>query len=67
MKSHAERFADFMAESIKHGPPVATGSVRRYLDEHAVHIGRDVVRFADGSEIARSECSLDTPRKSLRR
>jgi hypothetical protein len=63
----ADRFADFMADSIKHGPPIATGTVRRNLDEHAVNVGRDVVRFADGSEIARSECSLDAPRKSLRR
>jgi hypothetical protein len=44
-----------MADSIRHGLPIALGMARRFLDEHAVEITADVVRFRDGSEIARAD------------
>jgi hypothetical protein len=66
-KTQAERFADFIADSIKHGGAVAKGTVRRYLDQHAEFIGDDVVRFQDGSEIQRADLSLATePTKQSR-
>jgi hypothetical protein len=65
-KRQAERFADFMAESAQHAPPDARGTAKRFLDEHAVEITPDVVRFRDGSEIQRADGSLGTepPKKS---
>jgi len=53
--TQADRFAAFMADSIRHGLPIALGMARRFLDEHAVEITADVVRFRDGSEIARAD------------
>jgi hypothetical protein len=53
-KTQADRFADFMASSAAHGLPIARGTVRRFLDEHAVEITGDVVGFTDGSEIQRA-------------
>jgi hypothetical protein len=47
-KTQADRFGDFMAAEIKHGGAVARGTVRRFLDEHAVEITANVVRFRDG-------------------
>jgi hypothetical protein len=57
-KTQADRFADFMADSAAHGPPIARGTVRRYLATHAVEITGDEVRFADGSSIKRADGSL---------
>ena len=57
VKTRAERFADFMAASR---PPIATGTVRRFLAEHAVEITGQLVRFDDGSEIQRADGSLAT-------
>jgi hypothetical protein len=62
-KTQAERFDDFMAASR---PPIATGTVRRFLDEHALEVTADVVRFRDGSEIQRADGSLapEPPKRS---
>jgi hypothetical protein len=57
-RTQADRFADFMLDSAAHGPPIARGTVRRYVAEHAVEITGDVVRFADGSEIQRADGPL---------
>jgi hypothetical protein len=66
-KTQAERFADFMADSIAHGGPVAKGTVRRHLDQHAEFIGETTVRFRHGSEIQRADKSLTpTPPKQSR-
>ena len=54
-KTNAERFGDFMAASR---PPIATGTIRRYLAEHAVKVTDDVVRFRDESSIERADGSL---------
>jgi hypothetical protein len=59
-KTQADRFADFIAESAKHAPPHARGTVRRFLEQHAEFIGDDVVRFRDGSAIARADLALAT-------
>ena len=58
VKTQADRFADFMSDSAAHGPPIARGTVRRCLAEHAVEITGDEVRFADGSSIKRADGSL---------
>jgi hypothetical protein len=57
-RSQADRFADFMADSAAHGPPIARGTARRFLAEHAVEITGNVVRFADGSAIERADVLL---------
>ncbi len=60
-RTQAERFSDFMADSLRHGPWIATGTVRRYLDDYAVEVAETVVRFRDGSEIQRADAgSLGT-------
>jgi hypothetical protein len=66
-RTQAERFANVMADSLKQGLPIALGTARRFLDEHAVEITADVVRFRDGSEIARADGSLAAePMKNVR-
>ncbi len=47
-----------MADSAAHGPPIARGTARRFLAEHAVEITGNVVRFADGSAIERADVLL---------
>jgi hypothetical protein len=42
-RTQAERFSDFMADSLRHGPWIATGTVRRYLDDYAVEVAETVV------------------------
>jgi hypothetical protein len=64
--TQAERFANFMADSAAHGPPIARGTARRALDEHAVEITAGVVRFRDRSEIQRADGSLVEPVKKSR-
>ncbi len=57
-KTQAERFGDFIASSR---PPIATGTVRRFLGENAIDITETTVRFRDGSEIQRADAgSLGT-------
>ena len=58
VKTQADRFADFMSDSAAHGPPIARGTVRRYLAEHAVEITGDEVRFADGSNALTAHSTL---------
>jgi hypothetical protein len=64
--TQADRFADFMAGSAAHDLPIARGTVRRYLAEHAVEITGDVVRFADGSSIERADGSLAESQRVIR-
>jgi hypothetical protein len=63
MASMADRFAGFKVASVEHGGPVARGTVRRYLAEHAEAITEDEVRFKDGSSILRAAVTL--PQREL--
>jgi len=49
-RTQADRFAGFMAQQT---PPIATGTVRRYLQDTNAEITTDLVRFGDGSAIER--------------
>ena len=53
-RTQAERFADVMAQQT---PPIATGTVRRYLQDTYAEITNDLFRFGDGSAIERFNIS----------